>query len=130
MSNTFAHAIKKHATHDPSLKDQEALGKPQKSSLGDDHANFLETVLKLIDDGTIHPHEHWTFLKQDVYESLSDEWKARVDQVLPNIVSLLERIMDLHHREEENDSFEMKSLLETLWHAKQRIEDDYDVFIF
>lgn len=130
MKNPFVKAIKKHSGKDPTESDQKDLGKPQGTALADEHANFLQTVLKLIDDGKIDLVNPQSVFNQDVYEGLSDELKAKTDQTLPNIISLLERIMDLHSRPEENESMEMKNLIETLWQAKQRIEEHADVFIF
>ena len=130
MKNPFAKAIKKHSGKDPAESEQKELGKPVGAALADEHANFLQIVLKLIDDGKIDLVNPQSIFNQDVYDGLSDEWKARTDQALPNIISLLERVMDLHSRPEENESMEMKNLIETLWQAKQRIEEHADVFIF
>jgi uncharacterized protein YktB (UPF0637 family) len=130
MTNPFAKLLKKHAAKEPSLEDQKRLGVPKETSLGGAHEDFLHTVLALIDQGKIDTKRPETFIKKAIYENLSQEWKAKVDMATPNIISLLERIMDLHARPENNASVEMKNLIETLWQAKERIESHADVFIF
>ena len=130
MTNPFAKAIKKHSGKDPSVAEQQRLGKPQAVSFSDDHSDFLNNIISLIDEGKIGTADPQSLINDDVYAGLSDELRAQTDKTIPNIVSLLERIMDLHAREEDNESFEMKSLIETLWQAKERIEKHADVFIF
>jgi len=130
MPNPFAKAIKKHSGRDPKESDQVALGKPQKTVLQDDHASFLNEIIALIDSGKVDTKNPNSFINDDVYNGLPQELKAKADMGLPNIISLLERIMDLHAREESNESFEMKNLIDTLWQAKERIEKHADVFIF
>ena len=130
MPLPFIKLLKKHSSKDPTAGKEEGLGKPQAVSLTDEHSSFLDTVIKLIDDGKIDTKDPQSFIKSDVYNGLSDEWKAKTDQAVPNIITLLEHVMDLHSREEEDASAEMKNLIETLWQAKQRIEEHADVFIF
>lgn len=130
MTNPFTQALQKHTGKDLSTSKQEKLGKPQAAVLSDEHTNFLKTVIGLIDAGKIDTKFPQTFLHGAVYEGLSQEWKAKTDRAIPNIATLLERIMDLHARPEKDESFEMKNLIETLWQAKQRIEEHADVFIF
>jgi hypothetical protein len=130
VSNPFAKAIKKHSGNDPSDAAQIALGTPRADGLSDEHTGFLKNLFTLIDKGKIDTKNPMSFVHEDVYGALPDDLRAKTDQAIPNICTLLERIMDLHARPEKNDSFEMKNLIETLWQAKQRIEDRADVFIF
>ena len=130
MSSHYAKAIKKHSGKDPSESRQKELGTPRAGDLSGDHSSFLKEILKLIDDGKIdlmHPH---SFINDDVYKELNDEVKGMADRAIPNIISLLERVMDLHARDESNESIEMKNLIDALWQAKQRVEAHADVFIF
>ena len=130
MRNPFAKAIKKHSGKDPTAGKEAELGKPKAASLTDEHSSFLKTVINLIDGGKIDTKNPQSFIKQDVYDGLSNEWKAKTDQAVPNIITILEHIMDLHARDEENSTEEMNGLIEMLWQAKQRIEEHADVFIF
>lgn len=130
MTNPFAKAIKKHSGKDPSEAEQQRLGKPRAASLSDEHTDFLKNLIDLIDAGKIDTKDSQSFINDEVYAGLADDVRAKTDQAIPNIITLLERIMDLHAREEDNASFEMKNLVETLWQAKERIEQHADVFIF
>ena len=129
MLNPLAKFLKKGAA-EPSLKEQERLGVPQATPLTDAHTDFLKEVLRLLDQKKIDIKRPETFIHQSVYDGLSPEWKTKVDMVVPNIISLLERIMDLHARPENDASHEMKNLVDTLWQAKERIESHADVFVF
>ena len=129
MQNPLAKFLKKGAV-EPSLKEQERLGVPQATPLTDAHTDFLKEILALLDQKKIDTKLPETFIHQSVYEGLTPDWKAKVDMVTPNIISLLERIMDLHARPENDASHEMKNLVDTLWQAKERIESHADVFVF
>jgi hypothetical protein len=130
VKNPFAKALKKHSGRDPTELEQIALGTPRGESMSDEHKGFLATVLRLIDEGKIDTKEPMSFINDGVYRGLPDDLRAQTDRAIPNISSLLDHIMDLHVRPEDDQSFEMKNLIETLWQAKQRIEEKADVFIF
>jgi hypothetical protein len=130
MADAFAKAIQEHSGNDPSEEEQQRLGKPRSDGMTDEHAGFLDLVLRLIDEGNVDTKNPESFVRKNIYSGLSEEMQGKVDFVIPNLISLLERIMDLHARPEKDDSFEMKNLIETLWQAKERIEKEVDVFIF
>ena len=130
MANPYAQSMKQHSGKDLPPGAEQELGKPRAASFQDEHARFLQTVIGLIDSGTIDIKNSRSVLKEKVYEKLSAEWKKRVDLTVPNLITLLERIMDLHVRPEKDESVEMKNLIETLWQAKQRIKEHIDVFLF
>src|SRR3989344_8249022 len=109
---------------------QKRLGVPKPGALQEEHTDFLKEVIGLLDTGKIDTKFPMSFVHENVYKGLSQDWKAKVDMATPNIVSLLERIMDLHARPENDASAEMKNLIESLWQAKERIERQADVFIF
>src|SRR3989338_3500418 len=129
MQNPLAKFLKKGAK-EPSLAEQQQLGVPQATHLDEVHTAFLTEVLALLDQKKIDTQRPETFIHQSVYDGLSPEWKSKVDMVVPNIISLLGRIMDLHARPENDASHEMKNLVDTLWQAKERIESHADVFVF
>jgi len=115
----------------PSEEAQEALTKTHEDNvLTDEHAAFIKTLLRLIDEKKIDTKNVQSFVKQPIYQPLPLALKAKVDLAVPNIITLLERIMDLHRRPENDDSYEMKNLIESLWLIKERIEKETDVFIF
>ena|SRR3989344_2215130 len=130
MTNPYLQSVEQHSGKDLPSGTEQTLGKPRAASFQDEHTRFLATVVKLIDAGKIDTKNPGSFIKADVYAGLSADWQKRVDLTTPNIITLLEHIMDLHLRPEKDESFEMKNLIETLWQAKQRIEEHVDVFIF
>ena len=130
MTTPYSKALEKHSGKDLSASLQHALSKPRETSLEEEHGTFLKTVIGLIDSHTIDMKNSASLRKEAVYRTLSPEWQRKVDLAVPNIITLLERIMDLHARPEKNESIEMKNLIETLWQAKQRIEEHADVFVF
>ena len=130
LAKFFRRTEQKEVTKDLSLAQQKRLGVPKPAEFEKVHSEFLREVFSLLDNGTIDTKFPMTFIHEDVYSGLSQDWKAKVDMATPNIVSLLERIMDLHARPENDASVEMKNLIETLWQAKERIERQADVFIF
>ncbi len=131
MQNPFAKAIKAHSGKEPSRELQRELGKPHEDNvLTADHEAFIQTVLALLDQKKIDTTNPQSFIHDHVYRKLSLELKAKVDLAIPNIITLLERIIDLHVRPEKDDSYEMKNLIESLWLSKERIEKHADVFIF
>jgi hypothetical protein len=130
MRQDFAQAMEKHRGQDLPQGTQEQLGKPREANLEEEHARFLTLVLQLIDAKKIDTVRPETFVKEEIYRTLSEDLQGKVDLAVPNIISLLERIMDLHARPEKDASLEMRSLIESLWLAKERIEQQADVFIF
>ena len=131
MQNPFAKALQAFKGKEQSIAVQKELGKPHEDNvLTDEHTAFIQIVLKLLDQGKIDTKNPQSFIHENIYTKLSLYLKARVDLAIPNIVTLLERIVDLHVRPENDDSYEMKNLIESLWLVKERIEKEADVFIF
>jgi hypothetical protein len=129
-TDPLAQAIEEHGDADIPVEEQQELGKPQAASFSDEHDHFLATVLQLIDEGKINTGVPESFINQDIYDGLSEELQGKVDLAIPNVVSFLDKIIELHKRPESNESYEMKTLIESLWQTKQRIEEQADVFIF
>ena len=130
MTTPYSKALEKHGSKALPEALQHALSKPREISLAEKHDIFLKTVIGLMDSHTIDMKNPASLRKEAVYRKLSPEWQRKVDIVVPNIITLLERIMDLHARPEKDESIEMKHLIETLWQAKERIEKQADVFVF
>ena len=110
MTNPFARALRIFAGKGPSEEAQKELTKTHKDNvLTDEHAAFIQTVLRLLDEKKIDTKNVKSFVNESVYQSLSLMLKAKVDLAIPNIISLLERIMDLHMRPENYNSYEIKN---------------------
>jgi len=112
-------------------EDQKKAGQTISGDMGDEHKDFMETVLKLIDSKEIDPLNAQSFLNQDVYEGLDEEWKDKTDLALLNIANLIRSIDDVRkHSDSPNESPQLQTMIEHLWQMKQKIEEHYDVFKF
>ena len=111
--------------------EQQKAGTPVAGSIGDDEKSFAEIVFGLVDSGEIDPHDPLTFVKQDVYEGLDEEWKDKTDLALVNLGNQLQLIYDfMIDPSFTNDSPQLHTMIEQLWQMKQKIEEHHDVFKF
>ena len=124
----FASTIKKHSKKNLTEEDQKKVTTPIKGDVSEEHKNFLVTLEKLLDKGEINPADPKSFLKQDVYDNLDEEWQDKVDLSLANIANQIRLIQDT--RAVEGKSIHLQSMVEQLWEMKQRIEEHYDAFKF
>jgi hypothetical protein len=123
----FTNALQQH--QDLPLEDQKKAGQAIGGKMGDEHESFLKNLIKLLDAKEIDTLNPQSFLKQDVYDGMSDEWKGKTDLALVNIVDEVRRIEDFFRsKETPNASPHLQTMIEHLWQMKQRIEDHYDVF--
>ncbi|MDD3897234.1 MAG: hypothetical protein PHU04_05375 [Candidatus Peribacteraceae bacterium] len=114
-----------------SEKKQKQAGAPLQGALSNEHKQFLQTIKQLIASGEINVEEPKTFLKKDVYDGLSEEWKEKSDLALSNIAMLLKQMYELYVRTDTpNESPQYRTMIEQLWEMKQRIEEHHDVFKF
>lgn len=121
--------IQKHA--DLPVKDQQKAGKAIKGDMDSEHANFLKTLVKLLDDGEIIASDPQSLLKKKVYEKLPEEWKDKVNLALVNIAEQVRLIENFYRsKETPNESPQLQTMIEHLWQMKQRIEETHDVFKF
>ncbi|MBU2214186.1 hypothetical protein KKC44_03055 [Patescibacteria group bacterium] len=121
------------AKHQDSMteEDQKKAGQAISGDMDDEHKEFMQTVLNLIDSKEIDPLNAQSFLNQDVYEGLDEEWKDKTDLALLNIANLIRSIDEVRrHNDSPNESPQMQTMIEHLWQIKQRIEEHYDVFKF
>ncbi|PIQ76570.1 hypothetical protein COU78_02580 [Candidatus Peregrinibacteria bacterium CG10_big_fil_rev_8_21_14_0_10_49_24] len=110
---------------------EQSAGTPVAGKMGAKHTSFLSDLFALIDKGDIRTDEPQTFLNQEVYEKLSDEWKDKTDLALTNIANQL-RLIDSFRKDTNTpvESPQLQTMVEQLWQMKQRIEEDHDVFKF
>lgn len=120
-------AIAEHT--DVSAADHKQAGTPVSGQVGNDHKDFLETLFKLLDEGGIDPIDPQTFLNEDVYASLDEEWQDKVDLSLSNMATQI-RLIDGLRQSGDNDSIHLHTMVEQLWDMKQRIEEHHDAFKF
>jgi hypothetical protein len=125
----FLSILRKH--NDLPLEKQKALGEAVHAPMEQEHNEFLQTVTGLLDRKEIDLLNPDSFLKHDVYDKIPVDWKAKVDQALPNIVDETRRIAEFYRSTKTpNESIELQTMIEHLWQMKMRIEEKYDVFKF
>lgn len=106
-------------------------GTPVAGQISDEHKNFAQTITSMIDQGTLDVADTQSFLKQEVYEGLDDEWKDKTDLALVNIANQVRLIYDFYKDDSfTNDSPQLQTMIEQLWQMKQSIEEHHDVFVF
>jgi hypothetical protein len=110
---------------------QKQAGKAIAGDMKIDHANFLKTMIGLLDKGDIVASDPQSFLKKDVYDALSEEWKDKVNLSLINIAEQIRLIENFYRSEKTpNSSPHLETMIEHLWQMKERIEKEHDVFKF
>lgn len=127
--STFRTAIQQHK--DLPEDEQKKAGQAIGGDMKDEHANFLKTLISLLDKGEIKASDKESMLKKDVYDSLPQEWKDKVDLALMNIAEQVRLIEDFYRSKQTPDSSpHLQTMIEHLWQMKQRIEKTHDVFKF
>lgn len=116
---------------DLSQEEQKKAGTPVAGSIDEEHRNFLKTLKTLLDANEINPSDPKSLLKMDIYETLDQEWKDKADLALANVADQLRLIANfMASAETPNESPQLQTMVEQLWHSKQQIEEHHDVFKF
>ncbi len=120
----------KHIDIDYSVQ-KEVINQPKKDPAGiqDEDLKFLEKIMNLIKENKINLYTPSSLINQAVYESLSDEQKAKVELEAANLLFKLRNMRDLWEAG-YGDSFQMNNLVHGVRILKERIEEIRgDVFI-
>tara|TARA_Y100000310_G_scaffold326949_1_gene392591 strand:+ start:730 stop:1125 length:396 start_codon:yes stop_codon:yes gene_type:complete len=127
--DAFIQELQKHGQL---TKEQEqSANAPVEGDIEEEHKNFLSLLFGMIDKGDINLEDTQSFLNQDVYSELDEEWQDKTDLTLANIANQLRLIEN--YRKDENtpdESPQLQTMVEQLWQMKQRIEEHHDVFVF
>ena len=116
---------------DLSEEEQKKAGKAIAGKMDPKHEEFLKVLIKMLDEKTIDTSKPETFINQDVYALMPQEWKGKTDMALINIAEQIDRIANFFRsKETPNESPQLQQMISSLWLMKQRIEDTYDVFKF
>lgn len=114
-----------------SEEDQKKAGQAIAGKMDPKVEEFLKGLLKLLDEKKIDTSNPESFINQDVYNEMPQEWKGKTDMALLNIASQIIRIEDFYRsKQTPNESPQLQQMIEELWQMKQRIEETYDVFKF
>lgn len=125
----FAQSIQDHK--DLPEDQQKKAGQAIAGKMDDEHAQFLQTLLKLLSDKTITATDPQSFINTSVYDSMPQDWKGKTDLALINIADQMRRIEEFYKsKDTPNESPQLQQMIEELWQMKQRIEEQYDVFKF
>lgn len=98
------------------------------SGFSQEEQQFLQDLMKKVEEGKIQLYTPSSLLNAAVYEALSPEAKAKADQ---NCVILLGKIRDIVNLMKINQepTFEIKNMVESLHYTKSRLEEHSDLFI-
>jgi len=130
MADDYKKTMAKHQDS-VSEEDQKKAGQAQSGKMDAKHKKFVEDLVKLRDSGEIDPMQPYTMVKQDVYDSMPEEWQDKTDLVLVNLADDVRMITDFYKSTDTPDeSPQLDTMVEALWNAKQKIEVEYDVFKF
>lgn len=110
---------------------QEMINKPQMDPTGVDATDveYLEAVIKLINEGQIDLHTPSTLMKNEIYNHLEDKEKGLADI---NAVSLLNDLRQMKKLYDAGDkeSFQIQNLIHRIRNVKERIENQCgDVYV-
>ncbi len=110
---------------------QEMLNKPVADTAGKDVLNqeFLDLLVKLIEEKQIDLYKPSTLLNQGHYDTLSDEAKGKADFECVNMLAAIREIYELY-KNGFVDSYQIKNQVERLRLQKERAEElGGDIFI-
>jgi hypothetical protein len=129
--DAFLKTISEHGDKALTEDEQKKVGKPTSGGMKDEHREFLKTLKKLIESDVVDPYNPKTFIRQEVYESLDEEWLEKTDLTLLNMAGLVKQIYELYIRKDTpNASNQYQTMILQLFEMKQRIEEHHDVFVF
>ncbi len=110
---------------------QKKAGKAIAGKMSQENEDFLKLLIGMLDRKEIVALDPQTFIKKDIYDSMPQEWKGKVDMALQNISHQLDRIEQFFRsKETPNESPHLETMLAHLLQMKKRIEEKFDVFKF
>lgn len=110
---------------------QQMINDPQDDPTGVDPKDqeFMENVMRLINDGTIDLFRAETLMNKAVYNGLSDEVKGKADTNAIPLLGELRNIKKLYESGSKG-SFQIQNLINRVRLTKERLEEECgDVYI-
>jgi len=110
---------------------QQMINKPQAdpTGIGQEDREFIENVMKLINDGTIELHTPSTLMNKQVYEIIDEKCQGIADMNAVHLLADLRQIKKLYETEQK-ESYQIQNLIHKLRMTKERLEKECgDVYI-
>ena len=112
-------------------EEERTAGKPVEGPMEEEYSRFLTTITALIDKGEIDVRNPESFLNQDIYNKLDEEWRDRTDLTLVNMADQLRLVVSFYKdTNTPNACPQLQTMVAQLWQMKQSIEKEHDVFKF
>ena len=112
-------------------KTQKRLNEPLKDQTGfnEGHKDFLNMIIKKIENGELDVHNSQTLYNHAVYDKLKEEEKEKADLTAINLISAIRQIESLW-KLDKKPTFQIQNLVETVFQMKSKFEDKHgDVYI-
>lgn len=112
-------------------KTQKELNAPLSDPTGVDPADqeFLEMVVKMIDEGVIDLYKPDSLINHEFYDTLSEDRQGKADLEAVNLLSALRDIKGLYDGGFK-DTFQIQNLVHRVRNTKERLEEEGgDMFI-
>jgi hypothetical protein len=117
----FQKKIKEHQNTEITMEIQDRLNKPLVKNVKPEYKDYLQFILKLIQDKEIDVFVPSTLLHQEKYDVLNDKAKAEIDMTLVNLAQMIQQLQKLFDLNQE-ESYQLESLVDNIWYTKERIE--------
>ena len=104
---------------------QQMINSPQTDPTGvdDKDMEFLENVMKFINDGTIDLYKAETLMNTEVYDKISEEAQTQADVNAIPLLGELRQIKKLYETGHK-DSFQIQNLVHRVRLTKERLENE------
>lgn len=108
---------------------QRLLNEPLKNSGSTQNHDFLELLVKLINDGKIEMYKASSLLNHSVYDKLDQKAQGQADYEAMNLLHVIREIKGLYDAGYK-DTYQINNLVERLRVTKERLESQGgDIFI-
>lgn len=108
---------------------QQELNTPLKSGGSSQNREFLEMLIKLIEEGKINLYNPDSLINHAIYEKLDQQAQGKADYEAMNLLASIREIRGLHDAG-YSDTYQMDNLVERLRVTKERLENiGGDIFI-
>lgn len=127
--NDFANNIA--ANKNVTQEKQIAAGEQVHTTLNTEYQQFLQELFRLLDSNEIDPYTPSSMLKNEVYDSLTEQKQDAIDMELHNICNQVRMIDNFRKSNNDQlDSAHFTTMVKHLWEMVNRIEIENDIFKF